>query len=121
MGLDTYASNTSEEIALTPEQARAFEETDIRLCGGIYSGSGSDGSFRGKVYGILVQEITGENLYQPWIPPETVQRMYRALAACDPEEAIDASHTRNVPADVVNLREFFRVCAEHGLGLIGWW
>lgn len=120
MGLDTYASNTSQDVELTPEQAQAFEEADIELCGGIFSGEG--GSFRGKVYTSLILEITGESLYQGWIPPETVQKMYEALVACDPEEAVEESDMwGNTPRDVVELRKFFKVCAEHGLGLLGWW
>lgn len=120
MGLDVYASNTPDEIALTPEQAQAFEDADISLCGGIFSGSG--GSFRGKVYVDLVLEITGESLLQDWIPPETVREMYAALLACDAKDAVeDGDLERNTPQDVVELRRFFEVCADHGLGLIGWW
>lgn len=120
MGLDTYASNTPDDIELTPEQARAFEEADFSLCGGVFSGGG--GSFRGKVYARLILGITGEGLYQTWIPPERVQEMYRALAACDPHQVIEELDATNVtPEEVIGLQQFFQVCAEHGLGLVNWW
>jgi hypothetical protein len=49
MGLDTFASRSSDDIELTEADLKAFEEAEISLCGGIFSGDGSDGSFRGKV------------------------------------------------------------------------
>jgi hypothetical protein len=49
MGLDTYASRSPDDIELTEEDIQAFQEADITLCGGLFSGN--DGSFRGKVYG----------------------------------------------------------------------
>jgi hypothetical protein len=120
MSLDTYASNTAEGVQLTTEQERAFEEADIRLCGGVLSGGG--GSFRGKVYVEVVMDVTGEHLCQDWIPPEKVQKMYRALAACDPEKVAEDSDVWEVsPDEIIGLRRFFQVCAEHKLGLIGWW
>jgi hypothetical protein len=49
--------------------------------------------------------------------------MYEALVRCDLQE-LDAVHAMlvgDVEYAVANLREFFRVCVEHGLGLVGWW
>jgi hypothetical protein len=88
MGLDTYAARSPGNIELTEEDIQAFQEADISLCGGLISGDGNDGSFRGKVYVMLVLEITDENLAQDWITPETVRKMYASLLACGPEEAI---------------------------------
>ena len=120
MGLDTYASNSPHAVELTAEQAEAFEKASTRLCGGILSGGGA--SFRGKVYHSLILTVTGESLYQAWIPPETVQRMSRALTACDPREAIEASDGQVTSVqEVLALQRFFEVCADHGLGLHGWW
>jgi len=120
MGLDTYASKTPGEIQLTPEQSRAFEEADIHLCGGVLSSGGA--SFRGKVYVEVILDATGECLCQDWIPPERVGSMYQALAACDPEEVAERSDIWVVsPEEIIGLRRFFKVCAEHELGLIGWW
>lgn len=121
MGLDTYASRSPDEIVLTDEDFQAFADANIELCCGIFSGDGNDGSFRGKVYVMLLLEITDENLAQEWIPPETVRHMYESLMACDPDEAIQASDSRNTVFEILALRKFFKVCSERGLGLIGWY
>ena len=121
MGLDTFASRSPEDIELTGEDSQAFEQADIQLCGGIFSGNGNDGSFRGKMYVMMVLGITGESLYQDWIPPETVQEMYATLEACDPEQAFQENGWhRCSPVDILELRKFFKVCSERGLGLINW-
>jgi hypothetical protein len=117
MGLDTYASRSPEDIYLTEEDQKAFAEANIELCGGIYSGGGNDGSFRGKVYATAILEITGQGLYQEWIPPGTVREMYAALQACDPQED---TWDRVTPQEILELRKFFKVCSERGLGLIDW-
>jgi hypothetical protein len=120
MGLDTYASNTSEAVKLTEEQEQAFVQAGIELCGGMFSGDG--GSFRGKIYAPLISQITGVSLYEDWIPPEKVRRMYRKLAAVDPETADSEYDLWNLHSDeILELRKFFKVCAEYNLGLIGWW
>jgi hypothetical protein len=120
MGLDTYAANGIGE-ELTPKQVQAFQEADIQLCGGMFSGG--EGSFRGKVYDRLIQEVTGESLYQHWIPPETVKKMSRDLNECDPEQVISGLDVLSPPTpfEVRQLRTFFQICAEHDLGLQGWW
>jgi hypothetical protein len=120
MGLDNYAKRGPEED-LTSDDLAAFEAADIELCGGILSGSAD--SFRGKVYSELVALVTGEHLYEGWIPPDRVKRMYEALAGCDPEEIAEGYDPRfgDTGVQIDNLRKFFRVCAERNLGLIGWW
>ena len=118
MGLDTYASRSSDDIELTEDDLQAFVDADIELCGGIFSGDA--GSFRGKVYATLLDGITGESLYANWLPPETVRHMYASLLACDAAEAIDQWGFRNSLDDILALRKFFKVCSERGLGLIGW-
>jgi len=120
MGLDTFASRSPDDIELNPEDIQAFNEADIYLCGGIISGGG--GSFRGKIYSLLILEITGESLHQEWITPETVQAMYTALADCDPQQVIDESDTWDrTTGEILELCKFFGVCADRGLGLINWW
>ncbi len=120
MGLDVYAQR-GPGGDLTPEDDEAFEAAEIELCGGLLSGAG--GSFRGKVYAGLVEAITGESLYQEWIPPERVKAMHGALVGCEPQEFAELHDERfgDVEEAVANLREFFRVCADRGLGLVGWW
>jgi hypothetical protein len=120
MGLDNYAARGPDK-ELSEEDLAAFEAAGIRLCGGLLSGP-SD-SFRGKVYSDLVFSITGESLYQEWIPPETVKKMHDAFEGCDPStiDWFNAGRISSTEEAVENLRKFFKICAERGLGLIGWW
>jgi hypothetical protein len=119
MGLDTYARRGPCK-ELTKEDVAAFEAADIHLYGGILSGPPY--SFRDKVYNDLIEEITSESLYQEWIPNERVKEMYEALAKCDPEEAAKGDYVSNISeSDIINLRKFFKVCAERNLGLWGFW
>jgi len=120
MGLDTYAAHSPEDIELTEDDIKAFEEANISLCGGILSGDGNNGSFRGKVYVMLILEITGESLNAEWTPPETVCKMYESLMACDPKEAINRWDYGNTVAEILELRKFFKVCCDRDLGLVGW-
>jgi hypothetical protein len=96
---------------------KAFKEADIELCGGIFSGSGNDGSFRGKVYVMMILEITGVSLNQDWIPPETVREMYEALLTYYAKDNENISENGSQTHD---LPKFFQVCSERGLGLVGW-
>lgn len=114
MGLDTYAL-PSEHGKLSKKDMQAFKEAGIRLCGGILSGYGDDGSFRGKVYSDTIHKITGYSLYQDWIPPEDVVDMYQKLKLCRHEDY------QGHEEDIENLRKFFKVCVERKLGLWGWW
>jgi hypothetical protein len=124
MGLDNFVSRTPERVALTPEDERAFAESGIELCGGVYSDG--QASIRGKLYDSFVLEVADESLYQEWIPPETMTEIARRLAACDPEtatEGLDLGGERFTPTpqEVRMLQAFFDLCAQRGLGLIGWW
>ena len=56
MGLDCYIVHGNDhDKAFTHEDDERLK--DISLCGGMLSGSGSDGSFRGKAYEPLVDEL----------------------------------------------------------------
>ena len=129
MGLDLYAAH-SPEAGLTEADLRAFDEAGIELCGGIYSGGA--GSFRGESYDTLLINVTNANIYKGWIPPEVVHKMWLALNNCDPAkllawdqqnyEVLDQEYRgpglEQLTADIMELRKFFRVCAERGLGLV---
>jgi len=117
MGLDTYAAHSPDDIELNDEDLQAFAEANIELGGGIFSGCGNDGSFRGKVYVLMILEITGVSLNQDWIPPETVREMYESLLAFDAQKNENISENDSQTHD---LRKFFQVCSERGLGLVGW-
>lgn len=122
MGLDNFAAR-SPKGGLTPEDEEAFHAAGIDLCGGFYS----DGvtSFRGKVYHWLVYHITGVSLYEEWIPPEIVRQMSEALNAYTPQELVaiweELESEKHSEREVSHLQRFFAICAERGLGLIGWW
>jgi len=119
MGLDNYAVQASGE-ELTEEDEAAFEAEGPNLCGGLVSGAA--GSFRGKVYVGLISDITGESLYEEFIPPDRVKAMYEALCNCDPSE-VDYYDERfgDLEDQIEELRKFFKVCAERNLGIVSWW
>jgi len=126
MGLDTFASRSAEGQVLSAEDVAFFEGADIDLCGGVYS----DGvtSIRGKVYAELVLEVTGVSLYQEWIAPDEVLSLSTALDARSAEDLArlwDSLDVHSGPAhssqETAQLKAFFRICADRGLGLIGWW
>ncbi len=122
MGLDNIISRSPDEDVLTPEDERALTESGISLCGGMFS----DGvtSFRGKVYDMFVLEVTGESLYQEWLPPETLAEMADTLTACDPDTIGEqlglGEHFTPTPGEIRDLRKLFRICADRDLGIIAW-
>ena len=126
IGLDTFPSRSADDIVLSDEDVAMFKGAGIDLCGGVYS----DGvtSIRGKVYAELVLEVTGVSLYREWIAPDEVLSLSAALDAHSAEELArlwDGLDTPRGPAhsseETAQLKRFFQVCAERGLGLIGWW
>jgi hypothetical protein len=120
MGLDTYASR-SPEGELGDDDKQAFDQADLQLCWGMHSGTG--GSFRGKVYSDMVEHVSGVSLHQEWIPPETVRAMAEAFQRCDPEAVeSDMADEHYAPSahEVRELQTFLQICADRGLGLVGW-
>jgi hypothetical protein len=122
MGLDNYVSRSPGEPVLTPEDERAITESGISLCGGM----NSDGvtSFRGKVYDHFVAAVTGESLYQDWLPTTTVGAMAAKLDACDPDTVrerlgLDSDFIPS-PGEIRDLQTLFRICADRGLGIVAW-
>ena len=94
----------------------------IRLCGGFWSGFGGS-SFRGKVYMAVVRRVAGASLTREWIPPDEVRDITAAFERYDPARVADESTHDPYPiseTEVLELGRFFRLCAERGLGLIGW-
>ena len=58
MGLDCYIVHGNDrDKAFTHEDDERIK--NVQLCGGMFSGGGSNGSFRGKVYEPLIQELSG--------------------------------------------------------------
>ena len=120
MGLDSYFES--------PEGVNKPLIEDITLCAGMLSGNGSDGSFRGKVYDKVVEEITGETLYQEDIDNKTVRKMSNALnifvqKTKDDEFACSLEYN---PWDITlnelkSLAKLFKTYANIGGTLHGWW
>ena len=80
-------------------------------------------SFRGKVYVAVVERVAGASLMEEWIPPEEVRDIAAAFKGCDPARVVVGSADDAYPVsefEVLELRRFFRLCAERRLGLIGW-
>lgn len=125
MGLDTFVSRSPGRPTLSEEDTTAFHVAGFELCGGMYS----DGltSIRGKVYADLVFEVTGISLYEDWIGPGEVTHLARAFDARSADDlarlwdAIAPGRPRHSSEETAQLQRFFDLCAERGLGLVGWW
>jgi hypothetical protein len=125
MGLDTYAVKEvpegDEKALLEFQQQRTndFKNTGS-LIGGMMSGNGYDGAFRGKVYDEIIESVTGESLYQEEIDNETVKEMATSL-----EEAVASGRVFKFEADADDhlslLAAWFRVAADNGYTVTGWW
>lgn len=115
MGLDNYAQ-PSRDRDLSKEDTQAFIQSGVSL-------GGCEGSFRGKIYDECIDDITGESLYQEWIPSDRVKKMYQALVKCNPKEvAVKDSYAYSITeSQILELRTFFKICAERNLGLWGSW
>jgi len=111
MGLDNYAL-PSQDGDLSREDIQAFVQSGVRL-------GGLEGSFRGKLYYEFIEEITGVNLYQDWIPPVTIKKMYQALVKYDPKKAVAKDYCSDpiTESQILELQTFFKICSERNLGL----
>lgn len=115
VGLDNYWE-LPESVA-----PPAFEP-ELNLCGGIFSGHGEE-SFRGKVYDIIVFEVTRVSLGQDMIPNDTVREMAdkldRTAYADIPEDARDCGYFVT-EEEYLDLRRMFRAYADAGASLVAW-
>ena len=85
MGLDCYIVHSNDrEKPFTAEDDPRIK--DINLCGGMLSGHGADGSFRGKWYEPLMDELMGDDgiWHMPedsfGVLPEWLKEQAKALA-----------------------------------------
>jgi len=124
MGLDNYLTkdDTNELPSEVLEDLRG-----LNLCGGMLSGNGTNGSFRGKVYAEEVEQITGVSLYDAEIPPETLRSMAKAMIlalgrvslSASVEEVLD--NPTEYTDEVDDLTMLFAVGAKHGCTLVSWY
>ena len=143
MGLDCYKVHGNDrDKGFTHEDDDRIK--DINLCGGMLSGSGSDGSFRGKVYEPLVGElmehpylwhIEGEDAH---ITSQELKQQADALGQLITAKLEDAEWFEEVVEDdtiiyqskhgyeytfkeVCDLETLFRVASERGAVMTVWW
>lgn len=123
MGLDTYAARSitsdDEDFGLTEGDLRAFEEADIRLCE-----CNGGPSFRGKLYDDIILDIAGQGLRHYWLSPDQVSQIQAALEGFDLDQLSEYDNrwrSDDPMSDIRSLRQFFRICAERGLGITNSW
>ena len=124
MGLDNYL--TKDDTNELPSEVLE-DLKGLNLCGGMLSGNGTNGSFRGKVYAEEVEQITGVSLYDAEIPPETLRSMAKAMIlalgrvslSASVEEVLD--NPTEYTDEVDDLTMLFAVGAKHGCTLVSWY
>jgi hypothetical protein len=135
MGLDTYAAvsrSTKFSAVRETENGGIGVKHELykhikNLVGGMLSANGQ-GSFRGKCYDQFIEDITGESLYQEEIRNDNVIAMAEAL------EEFLSGHMKVKDQDLINvdygdmsfgeardLAKWFRVTADNGYSVVGWW
>lgn len=120
MGLDNYfvIEGTDTVPILLPWP-------DVNLCGGMFSGHG-DGSFRGKVYADIVEQITGVSLYEDRLSTETLEEMADALNGYIAERQFDDDAEVDTDwgisfKEIRGLAIVFGFASENNLECISWW
>lgn len=123
MGLDSYF-----RIKAYNNPGFTFDR-DLNLCGGLLSGHGNDGSFRGKVYNRLIEHVTGYySLYTEELDHESVVAIAKKLEETpyDPAWATDpAVFPMEYPIseeEYKDLVDLFKAAAStDNCVLLGWW
>jgi hypothetical protein len=117
MGLDSFWVVSKKKSPAKPKDVKF--DPELHLCGGMFSGHGS-GSFRGKVYDAIIEEVTGVTLYQKMIPHKTVQAMALMLynTPYKKEWGVHYEIDKREYNDIVRM---FTGYADAGASLEGWW
>lgn len=130
MGLDSFFYTQNSEGKNEPFTDDRLE--GINLTGGMLSGNGADGSFRGKIYDHFLNTITDGafTLYEEEQGSENYPVVITALVAWlstnpggegwNPAETEYGiyPHTRK---DIEGLLQLFTVAYDRGAMLHGWW
>jgi len=116
MGLDNYWMKNKEELGTI--------EGEFKICGGMLSGHGN-GSFRGKVYAQLVEDITGISLYGYTpdindISNEVVRDMADGLEATEWRDSYIENYGIE-EQEFKDLVKMFRLHADAGHYLVAWY
>lgn len=119
MGLDTIAYKEFRNGEHINANSEWFEGTE-ELCRGIMH---EDLSWiRGKVYSVVVEEISGISLYTETLSNEAVHKIANSI-----ENYLNDPLRHNLFKGNINTKElrllgkWFRVAAEKGCYLHGWW
>ena len=119
MGLDNYF--------MIKKYEKPVFNIDINLCGGMMSGNGEDGSFRGKVYNDFITFVTfsKHSLYNEEMNHDDILEISNALTAFDYDEWIHRPEGKEYEVtkqEFHDLRELFKEAAkDENIVLLGWW
>jgi len=102
MGLDCYIVHGNDrDKAFTSKDDERIK--DVSLCGGLFSGYGADGSFRGKVYEPIIRQLSegrhtwyidqDEDAYIPSVALKEQALLLRELIQATKEMAEDNGET----------------------------
>jgi hypothetical protein len=116
MGLDSY-------FKIKQYHTPKFDTLPaLHLCGGIMSGNGQDGSFRGKVYDQFITRVTGQSLYEFEIEHQVICNMAKALNEWNYATVSDKETYGITEEEFNDLKLLFNAAAEmEDCVLIGWW
>jgi hypothetical protein len=106
---------------------------EVNLIGGMMSGNGADGSFRGKCYSWFTEATADLSLYEAWIWPSPLEAAARAMRGWH-DEAVKTglkaaleelpgyeSDIFSTDDDVDAFITMFEKYSEAGFCLHGWW
>lgn len=115
MGLDNYfrIRNENDEFLLPLHDIRLM---NINLCGGMFSGSGNSGSFRGKAYSNFLEKIT-DNKFTLYEEEQSPKDYFIAIEAM-------RNYIKDNPKSNQEIRDLlllFEVAYEKKAYLLGWW
>jgi hypothetical protein len=121
MGLDTTAMIEFKDGEHVPAPSEMFDGTE-GLTRGIMAWGNAD--LRGKVYSHMVEQISGISLYQETINNKAVRDIADSLQdfVDYPEKYRDLFFTYDLKRkEVIQLVKWFKIAADNGCYLRGWW
>lgn len=121
MGLDTMAMKGFRDGEHERADEEWFEGTE-GLSRGMMAWGRAD--LRGKVYSHMIEQVSGVSLYQESISNEYVKHIALCLEdfIVNPEKFRDVMFTYNLNRkEVTQLAKWFRIAADRGCYLVGWW
>lgn len=121
MGLDTMAYKEYKNGEHIPADTEWFTGTE-QLSRGVM---GADLSWiRGKVYSHVIEQISGVSLYQETLNNETIKQIADSLTEFNdnPRKFADIVFYYNfTKTELKQLEKWFKIAAEKGCYIHGWW